>query len=391
MFSDNNAIGTASFEQLRNIVSLIENMDSVNDIDYIIASFEKMIKEVYNNPDKDWEQSDNYNIRHILDMIHCCFMRNLKKGKLYQTLMEKFVEKYPTLNYSYNHTYKNKFVKKVELNEVEQAVKDDDVDKLQQLMVNKDLNAQIYKHDIPTLDDNHIQRSLVELAMMYGSVRCFKYLFLNGCYDKYAWHVLCESYRFVGIKEILIGGNYEILHIIEQQHSNYSSLTPFGNDEVLVIRGTPEILQYLINKYDIETKQDNNFAGLVYSAINYYNYNFLAYLFDNYREKFISYMGFGYDNLNENNIERKMLLYVIRRRFEVYPLIKLMITYTKTLSLIDAAEYPSHLIYLLKNTGIIENNKPVEIVENMVEYFGCGITNEVKKVMNWEHVKLHSY
>ena len=154
---------------------------------------------------------------------------------------------------------------------IEKAIKYDDIDTLQQLISTFDyekLTKYEYLIDIPinSLPQYHSYPgySMFDLTIIYGSVKCFKYLMLNGCYEQGNRNVI--SYA-------IIGANYEIFHILEQQNKDIEWKQYF---EVFIKNGNLDLFKYWFVRLD----KLPNIDHIIHYVLSYYRYDILGYLLD---------------------------------------------------------------------------------------------------------------
>ena len=97
--------------------------------------------------------------------------------------------------------------------ELTNALRHDDIDKVQLIVTSK--NAELSQYIIPyNIFEDAIPCSneinLIDYAATYGSIKCFKYLMLN--------HLEMTNYTFYCA---VLGGNTEIIHICYQKKYNF--------------------------------------------------------------------------------------------------------------------------------------------------------------------------
>ena len=371
--------GSASFEQLRkfiNMLTAIENEEDVN--------------KAFNYFVRTRDLQNDYNIKQVSEIIYQCSLRNVKHYSLLKSLLKMFIDKYAKIPKSSMLKFV-KYESTNKLNEIETAIKNDDVNKLQTLIVNTNLNAQIYHHDISTINDGNIEYSLIQLAMLYGSIRCFKFLYLNGCYDDLCFkHLFAEGNEFIGLKEILIGGNIEIFRIIEHDHK-YTKLTYNDNDEIIIIRSNLDIFSYLDRKYEFNTTRNSNKAikDMLYASMISYNYDIFEYILNKYNNEFVKNNPFHYNeslanfipngvSFNDYTIEDRMFIYLLRNNIELYPLVKEIINEINSPTIFKYINF-EHACYMLINTNILANNTKDEIIKEAEKYY---LKSDIKYMSN---------
>jgi hypothetical protein len=100
------------------------------------------------------------------------------------------------------------------------VLKYDDRESLIFLSMNPEFNflAKIYLSDCDLAFGKKLKRpSLIAISAFYGSVRCFKFLLLNGYQMRPS---IC--------KNSIRGGNTEIISLCEQEHGDFSKCLPIS-------------------------------------------------------------------------------------------------------------------------------------------------------------------
>lgn len=99
-------------------------------------------------------------------------------------------------------------------NEFALCCKNDDMNRLQDLsmMSNFDLNMRISNNFFEHCFFCHANPPLISYAAAYGSIKCFKFLLLNN-----ADLNICDDDNFYPEHFAIVGGNVEIIHLIEQR------------------------------------------------------------------------------------------------------------------------------------------------------------------------------
>ena len=110
---------------------------------------------------------------------------------------------------------------------------------------------------------------LIGLAEMYGAIKCFKFLYLNDYFDA----------SLINQKCIVIGNNYEIFHICENEGINFLTMLKYS-----IQYHRNELIEYCYMKCNI-TEYD--FIKLIMKCLTYYNYEALEFLLEHetYRPK----------------------------------------------------------------------------------------------------------
>lgn len=144
-----------------------------------------------------------------------------------------------------------------------QVIIDDDVDQLQKLLSKSNIS----------IDDRNIFNSyfeineflneakLIEYSSFYGSINCFKYLINQDKsidYDKL-------------IKYAIAGGNYDIIHIVEQ--NGHFDEYPDDLIDYAILYFRNDLIDYIIENYNVDINA-NNYINCIYAS----NYDALSHL-----------------------------------------------------------------------------------------------------------------
>lgn len=103
------------------------------------------------------------------------------------------------------------------------AIKNDDVDNLQTIITTTpefDINQRVPKTVFEPNPNANSDYCLIEYCALFGSIKCFKFLLLQQARLPFMVH-----------KSAIIGGNVEIIHIIEQQQQNKPNDESHQNEE----------------------------------------------------------------------------------------------------------------------------------------------------------------
>ena len=104
---------------------------------------------------------------------------------------------------------------------------------------------------------------LIGMAEMYGAVKCFKLLYLNGYFNT----------SLINEKCIIIGNNYEILHICENDGGiNFIKMFKYA-----IKYHRNELIDYCYMKCEIN---EYDFMELIMKCLKYYNYEALEFLLE---------------------------------------------------------------------------------------------------------------
>ena len=141
------------------------------------------------------------------------------------------------------------------------AIRNDDVEKFQEIssQANFDFNQTIK----PSLYErcsfiNKEDVSLVDYAAFFGSIKCFRFLLLNGQKIK-------STFKYA-----VAGGNLEIIHHCEQNQTSFER-----SYQAAIEFHRNDIFYYL---YENKIIQFNNLTRLGEECIRYDNYEILEYL-----------------------------------------------------------------------------------------------------------------
>ena len=103
---------------------------------------------------------------------------------------------------------------------------------------------------------------LIGLAEMYGAVKCFKFLYLNDYLN----------ISLIDHKCIIIGDNYEIIHICENEGIDFLIMLEYA-----IQYHRNELIEYCYRKCSIT---EHNFISLIMDCLTYYNYEALEFLLE---------------------------------------------------------------------------------------------------------------
>lgn len=135
-------------------------------------------------------------------------------------------------------------------------INDDDA-KLSEYVAIKDHKMAIYTTNVLK------SVSLIGMTEMYGAIKCFKFLYLNNYFNTCSNHEKC----------IIIGNNYEILHICENEGINFLKMLKYT-----IQYHHNELIEYYYRKYDGINEYD--FMKLIMNCLTYYNYDALEFLLE---------------------------------------------------------------------------------------------------------------
>ena len=158
-------------------------------------------------------------------------------------------------------------------------INDDDAG-LSEYVAIDDHKTEIYNTNIL----NHV--SLIDMAAMYGAIKCFKFLYLNDYFDRLLMNQKCT----------IIGNNYEILHICENEGGiNFLKMLKYA-----IQYHCNELIEYCYRKYGGINEYD--FIKLIMKCLKYYNYDALEFLLEHetQRPKITTLHDYDYDVLLNN-------------------------------------------------------------------------------------------
>ncbi|OHS94641.1 hypothetical protein TRFO_11033 [Tritrichomonas foetus] len=201
------------------------------------------------------------------------------KAKLFRIKME--ISKY------YSKDKKKSFIhdrKECHSNEeIARIIRNDDIESFIEAIsrsYDSDLNAKVHNSYFEINDEINNRDeglSFLEYSMAFGSINIFKYLIMNKA--------VCFHYS---IKYAFIGGNNEIIHILEEKSQNKFNLECL----ITAIKYYHEdIINYLITMYDIE---------IPISKLIKYSYD--KFNFQMANMALVTFIENKTDNENDNNI-----------------------------------------------------------------------------------------
>ncbi|OHT07181.1 hypothetical protein TRFO_01317 [Tritrichomonas foetus] len=114
--------------------------------------------------------------------------------------------------------------------------------------------------------------SLIECSMLFGSLQIFKYLLLN-----YA------SISDSSLKYAIIGGNYEIIHLLENHHYIFNKECI----EISIIFHQQELYEYLVQMKINKNQHSISRHNLVQIAISNFNFRCLQKLLNEFQSGFL--------------------------------------------------------------------------------------------------------
>ena len=128
--------------------------------------------------------------------------------------------------------------------------------------------------------DNEKYIDLIELIVVYGAVKCFKYILLNKYLDEYI-----NSYNERALMQfIIISNNYEILHLLENNYTLHTNWYDIINTVIFYHRN--EFLLYMLNnKYPNQEIFKHNSIDYIFDyCLSSYNYKALLMLLNETEE-----------------------------------------------------------------------------------------------------------
>ena len=145
--------------------------------------------------------------------------------------------------------------------EIAKIIRNDDIQKLQEISSKADFDFN--QGVVPSLYEifsfiNKRNISLIDYAAFFGSIKCFKFLMLNG-----------SDLKNTG-KYAIAGGNLEIIHLCEQNDSSFEE-----SYEAAVEFHQNDVFHYL---YENEIVEIGDLAELGRKCIIYNNFELLSFL-----------------------------------------------------------------------------------------------------------------
>ena len=147
--------------------------------------------------------------------------------------------------------------------EIANLIRNDDVEKLQEISSQVDFDfdqavePSLYERcSFINQEGGYI--SLIDYAAFFGSVKCFKFLLLN------------DSELINTAKYAVAGGNFEIIHLCEQNHALFE-----GTYKAAIKFHQNDIFRYL---YENKIEEIKDLTKLAKKCILYDNYEILSYL-----------------------------------------------------------------------------------------------------------------
>ncbi|OHS98035.1 hypothetical protein TRFO_35642 [Tritrichomonas foetus] len=165
---------------------------------------------------------------------------------------------------------------------IENYLYNDDVTNFQKMIHQFNINIGNYKiHDNIYLYQLTIPNlSLYEAAIVFGSIKCFKYLILNY-YDQISLNELPLSFA-------VQGGNLEILHLLIQHNCNLDIKTAL---HVSMELNNPEIFDWLMENYNHDRSVLDNQSIVQFSISWGFYYGIIQLLNDNSKKTVDEVMG----------------------------------------------------------------------------------------------------
>lgn len=140
------------------------------------------------------------------------------------------------------------------------------------------------------------KRTLIELAVNYGAINCFKYLFSLGADIRPT--IICYH--------MMVGGNLEIFRILERTINIKDNLNTLYTFAIKYHRN--DIFKYLYEKYGIS---EFDLSNLIYYTFVEYNYGIIEYMKNNNVIKNILHIEEAYDRLIERETSKEAYHYLI--------------------------------------------------------------------------------
>ena len=154
--------------------------------------------------------------------------------------------------------------------EVVEAIRNDDLDYLQKFVTSYEFEPNrkylVSKEPYQQYPNTYIpSSSLMNITLLYGSVKCFKYLYSNNKYEN------SDENCF----NLIVGGSIEIFKILENEHR----LDKFIKNIMIysITYHNNDVAKYLISKHDITAM----LKDIIITTIDRYNFEIINYLIKN--------------------------------------------------------------------------------------------------------------
>lgn len=183
-------------------------------------------------PDYD-EFTPNYQI--ILASLVWFFPELVERNLLNNKLLSCVLKRVPYANSNIvDNVEKMKELRDnyVETDSIIRALRNDDIDSFQTIITNGGIDIQNLKIEVPVFDNLDGKVSFIDYAAACGSIKCFKYLYLNNA--SFTKDTLIYS---VG------GGNVEIIRIVDQNKDNivFQPTKKFYSSQLFNMNNNPKI------------------------------------------------------------------------------------------------------------------------------------------------------
>ncbi len=209
--------------------------------------------EIYNNTDnyrfKDYVNNNELRLEYEMEFYN---NRNPKSTKYnFKPRISSFNEydKFKGIKEIKNKIITYKSIRNYQsftFEQLTEILENDDVDPLIKILSEPIINIiDKFVIHIRNCCDNEKYINLVELIIVYGVVKCFKYLILNKYLDEY----LNRFGKRALMRFIIISNNYEILHLFE---NNYPQIQWYDNINTVIFYHRNEFLFYMLNNYSAQ-------------------------------------------------------------------------------------------------------------------------------------------
>ena len=150
---------------------------------------------------------------------------------------------------------------------IAKILREDDIDSIQERFSksNLDVNGIIRPSDFERSDLINQGCKYIEFAAFYGSLKCFKFLFLNGA-----------DLRQYLSRFAVAGGNFDIIHILLENNFLFSDC-----HEVAIKYHRWEIFEWICNNFSDLPKTPSNVFGLPYKCIQFSNFKTFNFFIEN--------------------------------------------------------------------------------------------------------------
>lgn len=261
-------------------------------------------------------------------------------------------------------------------NQIAKFIREDDIVSFQKIVSEvSDFN---YNSKVPWsifecmlfLDEKEMP-TFIEYACFFGAIQIFKYMVLNGVLQTFDASIKKqaeeeEEFNDENLNRLggfaIIGGNYEIIHILEEHGLKYNEKSLLNSIQFQ----RNEISSYLTDTYGIQPTIDSIITSVKANNLSYFIDNFANVMNLNNNEP---------KNLNKNNLEKIWLTAAEFGRFEI---IKFLSNSVFEFNRNIKNENGQNALHIIITNGFL----------NIVEFF---IEQKIIDFNNRDEFVLHSY